>query len=104
MTEAEIDQDYRDIIALDEAPKHINCTYYGKATVADRNGISEPMYGKEGRAWRCERWFVKEQINESPDQRGPRERCFFMPAGSVRADKNIFIVFQGDLQGDIQFS
>jgi hypothetical protein len=99
MTEAEIDATYRDTVVLDEAPKNINATYYGPdLSCADRNGVPEPMYGKEGRAWRDERWLKREGIDESSDQRGSRTRYFFLPRGQVRADKNIFIVYADNLQ------
>jgi hypothetical protein len=97
-TEEEINKEYKDTVDATEAPRFPNATYFGKASLGDRNGYSEPLYGKSGRAWRDERWIRAEGINEDPDQRGPRLRWFFLPEQQARKDKNIFIVYEGNLQ------
>lgn len=94
MTEQEIDNTYLDQIKVPQEAYRVR--YQGHATIADRNGISQPMYGNEGFAWRDHAWFKR--FDESPDDHGSRDRYFFWMPEWKPQDKNIFIVYAGNLE------
>ncbi len=96
MTEQEIDDTYLDQIKVPKQAYKV--TYSGHATIANRHGASESLYGREGFAWRNPAWMDRQGFDESPDEHGSRERWFFWVSDRERKDKNIFIVYVGNLQ------